>query len=140
MGGFHKGSRGVGSKIGKRPGHDLSRDRRSPEALNESQNSAGGSVENRSTAVPRHEQKIHLDYRDSREITGCWPPQPLRDLSGRQQVLRVDQCALSLDRLRRRSVWWVYSNKNSLPIVRLGTGGFKFDPARLDRWIARRSS
>lgn len=39
-----------------------------------------------------------------------------------------------------RSVWWVYSNKNSLPIVRLGTGGFKFDPARLDRWIARRSS
>jgi hypothetical protein len=54
----------------------------------------------------------------------------------RKDLLSAAQVAKRLG----RSVWWVYSNKHSLPMVRLGTGGFKFDPARLDRWIARRSS
>ncbi len=38
-----------------------------------------------------------------------------------------------------RSKWWVYANKNSLPIVRFPTGGFAFRPQALDAWIKRRS-
>ncbi len=39
-----------------------------------------------------------------------------------------------------RSRWWVYSNKNSLPIVRLPTGGYRFSEKRLKRWIERRAT
>lgn len=38
-----------------------------------------------------------------------------------------------------RSKWWVYTNKNSLPIVRFPTGGFAFRAEGLERWIIRRS-
>jgi hypothetical protein len=38
-----------------------------------------------------------------------------------------------------RSTWWVYANKNSLPIVRFPTGGFAFRENALQRWIVRRA-
>jgi len=38
-----------------------------------------------------------------------------------------------------RSKWWVYTNKNSLPIVRFPTGGFAFKAEGLERWISRRT-
>jgi hypothetical protein len=38
-----------------------------------------------------------------------------------------------------RSLWWVYANKNSLPIVRFPTGGFAFREDALKRWIVRRA-
>jgi predicted DNA-binding transcriptional regulator AlpA len=37
-----------------------------------------------------------------------------------------------------RSPWWVYANKNSLPIVRLPTGRYAFSEKGLERWIERR--
>jgi hypothetical protein len=38
-----------------------------------------------------------------------------------------------------RSTWWVYANKNSLPIVRFPTRGFAFREDALQCWIVRRT-
>jgi hypothetical protein len=37
-----------------------------------------------------------------------------------------------------RSKWWVYENKDALPIVRLPTGRYGFSEKGLERWIERR--
>lgn len=37
------------------------------------------------------------------------------------------------------SKWWVYKNRDSLPIVRLPTGGYRFKAEALETWIRRRS-
>jgi predicted DNA-binding transcriptional regulator AlpA len=39
-----------------------------------------------------------------------------------------------------RSKWWVYSNKDALPIVRLPTGRYGFSERGLSRWIERRAA
>jgi predicted DNA-binding transcriptional regulator AlpA len=39
-----------------------------------------------------------------------------------------------------RSKWWIYENKDSLPIVRLQTGRYGFSEKALDRWMKRRAS
>jgi hypothetical protein len=37
-----------------------------------------------------------------------------------------------------RSEWWVRSNKDTLPIVRLPTGRYRFSANGLDRWLRTR--
>lgn len=39
-----------------------------------------------------------------------------------------------------RSKSWVYKNRSSLPMVRFPTGGYGFNPERLDRWIKSRTT
>lgn len=51
------------------------------------------------------------------------------------RVLTVQEAARRLGRSR----WWVYRNKASLPVTRFQTGGFGFDEAALERWIAGRT-
>src|ERR1700737_3992979 len=50
---------------------------------------------------------------------------------------------LSVAEVARRigkSTWWVYTNKDTLPIVRLPTGRYGFSEKGLDRWLERRAS
>lgn len=52
----------------------------------------------------------------------------------KDRVLSVNETAKRIGRSR----WWVYANKDALPIVRLPTGRYGFSEKRLDRWIERR--
>ena len=53
-----------------------------------------------------------------------------------EQLLSVAEVARRIG----RSKWWVYENKDSLPIVRLPTGRYAFSERGLERWLARRRS
>lgn len=60
------------------------------------------------------------------------PEQPLE----RDRLLSVVEVARRIG----RSQWWVYRNKDSLPIVRLPTGRYGFSEKGLERWIERRTA
>ena len=63
--------------------------------------------------------------------TSTLDPPPAKD-----RLLSVPEAARRIG----RSPWWVYRNKNSLPIVRLPTGRYGFSEKRLERWIERRAA
>ena len=54
----------------------------------------------------------------------------------KDRVLSVNETAKRIGRSR----WWVYANKDALPIVRLPTGRYGFSERGLERWIERRAS
>ncbi|HXN77540.1 MAG TPA: hypothetical protein VN965_02065 [Candidatus Dormibacteraeota bacterium] len=54
--------------------------------------------------------------------------------SKKDRILSVKETAKRIGRSR----WWVYANKDALPIVRLPTGRYGFSEKRLERWIERR--
>lgn len=56
--------------------------------------------------------------------------------SKKDRVLSVNETAKRIGRSR----WWVYANKDALPIVRLPTGRYGFSERALERWIERRAS
>jgi predicted DNA-binding transcriptional regulator AlpA len=61
--------------------------------------------------------------------------QPLTG-SKKDRVLSVNETAKRIGRSR----WWIYANKDALPIVRLPTGRYGFSERALERWIERRAS
>jgi len=54
----------------------------------------------------------------------------------KDRILSVNETAKRIGRSR----WWVYANKDALPIVRLPTGRYGFSERGLERWIERRAS
>ena len=62
-------------------------------------------------------------------------PQSSSDQS-RDRLLTVSEVARRIGRSR----WWVYQNKDSLPMVRLPSGRYGFSEHGLNRWIARRAA
>jgi predicted DNA-binding transcriptional regulator AlpA len=64
--------------------------------------------------------------------------QPGRSSSGsiKDRLLSPAEAAERIGRSR----WWVYQNKDALPIVRLPTGGYGFSERRLEQWIERRAA
>jgi len=61
---------------------------------------------------------------------------PLDPPLEKDRILSVPEAARRIG----RSPWWVYRNKNALPIVRLPTGRYGFSEKRLERWIERRAA
>jgi hypothetical protein len=62
--------------------------------------------------------------------------QPATSASNADRLLSVEQVAARIGRSR----WWVYTNKDALPIVRFPTGRYGFSERGLERWIERRRS
>jgi predicted DNA-binding transcriptional regulator AlpA len=56
--------------------------------------------------------------------------------SKKDRILSVKETAKRIGKSR----WWVYANKDALPIVRLPTGRYGFSDKGLERWIERRAS
>lgn len=69
-------------------------------------------------------------------LSASHPSDPLPASPNRDRLLSVAEVAQRIG----RSLWWVYRNKNALPIVRLPTGRYGFSEKRLERWIERRAS
>lgn len=66
-------------------------------------------------------------------LSASHPSDPLTNPDG-DRLLSVAEVAERIG----RSQWWVYRNKDALPIVRLPTGRYAFSEKRLERWIQRR--
>jgi predicted DNA-binding transcriptional regulator AlpA len=54
----------------------------------------------------------------------------------KDRVLSVKETAKRIGKSR----WWIYQNRDALPIVRLPTGRYGFSAKGLERWIERRAS
>ncbi len=67
-------------------------------------------------------------------LSATTPAAPPTTGSRKDRILSVRETAKRIGRSR----WWIYANKDALPIVRLPTGRYGFSEKRLERWIERR--
>ena len=75
---------------------------------------------------------VRMEILLSVTTTAAQPATP----SKKDRVLSVNETAKRIGKSR----WWVYANKDALPIVRLPTGRYGFSEKGLERWIVRRAS